>query len=448
MVVETMEKRVHFTENDYLEPNINDLSHEEDDAPLLKSPLKATTGLGSTIKKLSPVSGAAQTDGAKRAYNRLLQEAAMSMFSNDDENIELAVIGKENKSNASGVTPDFYKVAADIATQNSHALNRLESQQYDLSPPMPRGLAPPAGTSNAPTTPISSSHRDFLAYREAHSATRSGDIHKQLQGLHKDFLRAQQGGISPEGAESKMEVAGTREVTKARAVLDHDHDDDDLDTNDAFTGVSTESSPATVAILNAHLNSIHFEAEPAVSYVDPADYSPRYYNLSNQGCDTQKISEFHDYNDSTTNKEFGCQGSSDDSDEVQKDAASEACTEDLTITASPKHSDGDATSDPHGVKSYDDSIAAACIGLMHVGQLFGMSIQEGEELLKQCSLFLCELENELSPRFTSLGTSDSDSTPTTIAHAIALQTYSMDALEASVLLKHEQLVAKGVITHS
>jgi len=430
---ETSEKRVHFTsDDDYLEPNINDLSHEEDDTPLLKSPLKATTGLGSTIKKLSPVSGAAQTDEAKRAYNRLLQQAAMSMFSNDDGDNELAGIGKENKTNASEETPDFYKVAAEIATPNSHAINRLESQQYDLSPPMPRGLAPPSGKGDAPTTPISSSHRDFLAYREAHSAARSGDIHKQMQGLRQDFLHAQQGSLSPDGAQQDLERA-SKAGTEAKDELNIDDD------FDSYTGISTESSSAAVAILNAHLNSIHFdEAEPGESLVDQPDSDSGHFDIP-------KKSEFHDFDNSTINRKFDFQKASGFSEEENGNVAFEICTEKQTLTAKPEHSDSNATSDPHPANCEEAFIVAECIDPAQNGQLIGLSIQEGEELLKRSKKFLSGLDIDLSPRFSSLSTFESSSIPTTVARAMSLQTYSMDDLEASVLLKHEQLLSQGII---
>jgi hypothetical protein len=51
----------------------------------VKSPLKMNTELGGKIKKLSPVTGAAESTDAKEAFERLLKEASVSMFVDDDE---------------------------------------------------------------------------------------------------------------------------------------------------------------------------------------------------------------------------------------------------------------------------------------------------------------------------------------------------------------------------
>ena len=69
----TQTKKVHFEEGLSLsEPSFSSEAVETSYSGAL-SPLKSSTVLGSTIKKLSPISGVAQTEEAKNAYNRLLQ---------------------------------------------------------------------------------------------------------------------------------------------------------------------------------------------------------------------------------------------------------------------------------------------------------------------------------------------------------------------------------------
>jgi len=446
-VSEMNEKRVRFgSQDDFQEPtdNSNDVSVEEEGDILLNSPLKATYGLGSTIKKLSPVSGASQTEEAKRAYDRLLQQAAMSMFSNEDGDDENAGIGKENTANTSRATPDFYKVAAVVATPNSHAMYRLASQQYDLSPPMPHGLAPPAASTrevDEPTTPISSSHRDFLAYRETHSATRSGDIHKQLQGLRQDFLRAQQGGASPPAVQ---EAEGGTAV-EAEAEAEPDAEVDAFETDDTYSGVVTESSPAAVAILNAHLNSIGMgEDESAGPYTT---YQPNHSPYNEENSINQKETpQLYD----SANETAECDSLAENLLSIPQHAGRDFPPSDSLhmdnieeeAAVAPAHI-YPISNDHTRTQIEKRQQIAETLRVDKVAGVSGVSIQEGEQLLKQYSLFLMKIEDEL-PRLNSLIGCESDSAPTTTARAIELSTYSVDGLEASVLLKHEQLVTRGV----
>ena len=74
-------KRVSFSE---------DAKRASAEADLTKSPLKPTSELGGKIKKLSPVTGAAESTDAKEAFERLLQEASVSMFVDDGDDIDAA----------------------------------------------------------------------------------------------------------------------------------------------------------------------------------------------------------------------------------------------------------------------------------------------------------------------------------------------------------------------
>ena len=61
---------------------------EHDDTEItnkINSPLKVSTELGNKIKKLSPVTGASESSDAKEAFERLLKEASMSMFVDDED---------------------------------------------------------------------------------------------------------------------------------------------------------------------------------------------------------------------------------------------------------------------------------------------------------------------------------------------------------------------------
>ena len=436
---EMNEKRVHFgSPDDFQEPdNSNDISLEEEQ--FLNSPLKATHGLGSTIKKLSPVSGAKQTEEAKRAYDRLLQQAAMSMFNDEDGDDVNAVIGKENTANSSRITPDFYKSAAEIATPNSHlhAMNRLESQQYDLSPPMPRGLAPPVASiedASIPTTPIASSHRDILAYREARSATTSGSsgfIHKQLLGSRQDFSRAHLGSASPPAAEAER---GTAVETEGEI--------DTFEMENRYNGVATESSPAAAAILNAHLNSIRFEEGPAKNFAYKPQHNVFVKNNLNQDEKLHEMLQFYESASEMTEYNLLAEKPYAISEHADRDANSDSQQMHNSEEASVAPALINPISNAHVIakmETHKQMIEPLC-----VDQQVVVSILEGEQLLNRHSLFLRKLEEEL-PRFCSIRKSESNSVPMTTTRAIELQTYSMDELEASVLLKHEQLMTSGLV---
>ena len=81
-------KRVSFSE---------DAKTASAESELTKSPLKPTSELGGRIKKLSPVTGAAESTDAKEAFERLLQEASISMFVDDDDDVDIVGISTGDK---------------------------------------------------------------------------------------------------------------------------------------------------------------------------------------------------------------------------------------------------------------------------------------------------------------------------------------------------------------
>ena len=94
---------------------------EHDDAETtnkMNSPLKVSSELGNKIKKLSPVTGAAESADAKVAFERLLKQASVSMFMDNEES------GREN---------DTVKVIQARESPTTPT-SRLESTAPDNSP--------------------------------------------------------------------------------------------------------------------------------------------------------------------------------------------------------------------------------------------------------------------------------------------------------------------------
>jgi hypothetical protein len=424
-------KKVHFGVSEYLEPIIE----AEDDVPeSLNSPLKARTGLGSTIKKLSPVSGAAQTGDAKKAYDRLLQQAALSMFEDEDAdgpNAETVPRAAE--------TPIFYKESATAghATPSSHQFNRLESQQYNLSPPIPLPAprsaahtethAAAGGTgaaisndigSQGPMTPKSngnsSAQRDFISYRDAHSNSHSfdsgigtetgNDIHQHLKGLRQEFNVAKNlAGRSTTAASSNntrnqayynaqtpVDFAGLARGGGRDRVLDAsltlENSVADIDVDDLHT------SPTAAAILNAHLSSI----EPETFSEHPAE--DKYNGGENR----------------------------------------EACSQEGNNFAANSLQSGWRGIAPASAKPLESA---------PVYQLKGLSLEGGEQRLQSLVSFLTKNAEEFSSHLARVSASkgvvrDEEKSK---AHQLKLQTFSSNDLEAGVLRRHQELISNGMI---
>ena len=97
----------------------------------INSPLKVSSELGSKIKKLSPVTGAAESADAKVAFERLLKQASVSMFVEEEED------GVEGAGKKMEVSPKSQgeAVKASAAWESpTTPTSRLESTASDNSP--------------------------------------------------------------------------------------------------------------------------------------------------------------------------------------------------------------------------------------------------------------------------------------------------------------------------
>ena len=435
-------KKVHFSKlYDSLDPlDSNELTANEtyalqDDMGMaLNSPLKATTVLGSTIKKLSPISGAIQTIEAKNAYDRLLQQASLSMFDGDDvqneennmKNYRTKMEGEGNKDNVSQMLPQFYQIAAEAATPNSHTMIRLESQQYDYSPPI-RGSQPfssDADVSFTPVTPISSSHKEFIAYREAHKAISDGDIHKQLQSLRQDFVRAQN--------EEDIDVA---------SLVDSDKNSSKVDfraystTDKADAGISMDSSPEAVAILSAHLSSI--AAEKATLSVLPIYL----HNPALNDAEDMYNKKFSEYETDQAGHYPSVAHSSEQNDSV----IFENTQNNLAFFDSKNSAPESLTNNLHKTKILEPQDAHAISSDDTAGLSLRLSIEDGLARLSAFRDGLDRVLEDLQPRLGALSLTENHSFPAKPRQLLELQTYSTDTLEAKVLQRHQQLMSSGAL---
>lgn len=383
------------------------LADEAEEYEALNSPLKASTSLGGTIKKLSPVSGAAKTEAAKTVYNRLLKEASMCMFEGVEENES----SRENTG-----TPPFYKQQASAMTPGS-GTNRLQSQQFDLSPPLPEVLAPstPAADGSPaaiiphnPATPVSHAHKDFIAYREAHSANRSyGVIKNQLQVLRDSFQQAHE--LGDNGSSNSIESAGPDVIFPGPLPSDHNNQhhfqqllleqtqsesgiNDGIQASNeiAHDGISPESSPAAVSILSEHLKSIvtaNTSADVAANTQIPSDKSSGLVYFSTPESTSKVLST------STQCQESNIENGMEPSVPI---------------------------------------------------------VEEGRRRLNFFATYLQDLTSEFSEQLTEamsarFPTEPAGSVGNSIKHKLTTQTYSLDEVEAKILQKHELLCARGIV---
>ena len=463
------------TEHDVLEVDQLDTSVDSADGVQLNSPLKANSGIGSTIKKVSPVTGAAGTEEARMAYDRLLREAAVSMFDDDEDGADAMPIHVplQLQKEICMETPTHHNVGASsssTASPNTSSLNtpsisRLESEHTDMSPDANAN----SGNSHRDTfndysnhTPHPTKGRDSsgLDLRDSEEDLGVSSTARNILDAHLSSIDSGSGSSSPSGQYNEMHDKHKKHEKDASPTTDTAHHKRNLSLHHSGTHSHTRdhNEPHYMLVTD---ESSHRQLDHHIRVAEDAHFNE---GIKDKHCHTTGTDESEHH---IKNVAFGSTSTSPDQKYNINDNIDNIAVVNLPPppTTTTTHEEKEIQQDQIHDEVYvymPPPVTAAPVPNANKAGIHTSTLADADKILHQYAVALLDIEANFSDIFNKLDQVDDTTTPSTTntasisnkinspedgkRFALQLETYSSNDAEAKVLQKHEALMRDGLFS--